>query len=142
MKTKPLSLYTSPNGRRYIDLADVAEITALPGRHLDLKYRPYAWAMPRDFRWEHGRMWFAELSLPQLVDSLFDAAQTDAAIKLRTWLAQHLAETFDAGLAEKAQPERSTVSETCSASAPVAPAARVDSAPAKSWAQQWEESHQ
>jgi hypothetical protein len=148
----PLTVYTDKHGRRYVDVADVAKISGLPARDLDLKYRPSHWAMPRDCRWENGRLWFSVLSLPQLADELERAMQPDAALMLRGWclpwveaaVRESARNNFDAGVAQAGRsiPEGTP---SAMASAPTGAAARVEVVSENiptSWAKQWEEKHQ
>jgi hypothetical protein len=81
----PLNCYISKTGRRYVDVVDLARIAGLNPLDFDLKFRPAGWAVPRDFVWEHGKLWFAVLSFPQLWDSIDRAGQHDAALLLREW---------------------------------------------------------
>lgn len=129
-------IFVSEAGRRYLDAADVAEVSGVPGVKLDVKYRPGAWAMPRDFLWDGRRMWYAEQSLPQLADALFAVGETDAAIRLRSWLAVHLPKVFDAGTAATHSPAApgAPAGEPAAASTPPGRAARVD----QSWMNRWE----
>lgn len=123
-----LNILTTEKGRRYIDAAHLTEISGLPVRDFDLKYRPGAWAIPRDFVWRHGKMWFALLSLPQLFDEL-QAVNPDAALRLRErllpWVEAAVAETPGAHVS----------------SASPAPVCTKPQAEQKSWMQQWEEAH-
>jgi hypothetical protein len=119
------NFYRAKSGRVYVEVGDVATITGLKSMDLDFKYRPHAWASPRDFLWLHGRLWCAVLSLPQMVDALFDAGQGDAAILLRTavegWIVQ---------LAEEYQP----VGKFSNPGGKAAPAS-------ESWLARWEAQH-
>lgn len=139
-RTKPLTVFTSETGRRYVDVADLAEISGVSEVDLDRKHRPMAWGSPREMRWDGRRLWFAVMAIPQLCDSLDSNGESDAALKLRTWCVawveacvseseRNAARTgrknFDAG----AQPVRCTseAGTDGSASTPMVPAARVDS---------------
>lgn len=146
----PMNAPTIPEagltGRLYVPAKDIAGICEVSEYLLDRKYRPDTWAMPRDFRvTSDGRLLFALLSLPQLADSLQSVGLSDAALRLRQWAAPQVSEalsTLDAGKAcsasaEEAQPVHSTAleEEACSASTPLASAARVE----KSWLNRWED---
>lgn len=80
-----LTVHTSAAGRRYVAVSDLAKICGLGELDLSNKYKPEAWAMPRDFWWDGRRMWYAVTSLLQLADALLRADQGDASLKLREW---------------------------------------------------------
>lgn len=144
MTIKPLTVFTSATGRRYVDVADLAFICGLPALELDTRYRPMAWATPRDFRWDGRRMWFAVLSLPQLVQELFAQNQSDAALKLQEWSAAWISaavaerNSFDAGHGFGAPVTEAAVQTAprvaAVASTPAGEAARVEP-----WMQRWEQ---
>lgn len=144
MHLTSLSVYTAADGRRYIDSADIATICGLAPLALDNHYRPAAWAAPRDFRWDGRRMWYAILSLHELVDELFSVAKSDEAIRLREWsLAWQEAaiadqqKLFDAGTAQ-ANSAAPGASVPTVASTPSGGGARVETPPPHNWAAEWE----
>lgn len=81
----------SETGRRYLDARDIAKICEVSVVTLDTKFRPYAWAMPRDFKWTGHALLIAEDALNELADSFDARGGHDAAIRLRQFLAGHLA---------------------------------------------------
>lgn len=123
--------YTSPRtGRVYVEIGDIAAVTGLRATHLDYRFRPAAWASPRDFTWQAGQVWFAVASLPQLVEALFDAGEGGAAHRLREalagWLAQLGTTYFDAGKTAAA-PQREMLDTSAAPSTAPAAAACIDS---------------
>lgn len=143
-----LVVFVAPDGRRYIDSRDIAAVCGIMALKLDVGYRPRDWGMPRDFRWDGSRMWYAEECLPQLIEALFAAKEGEAGHRLSTWLADHLERqghtTLDASTA--GQPASLTAPDagtkntgSAAASTPSGQDARVEK---KSWAQEWEERHQ
>lgn len=165
MQVRNVVVFISETGRRYIDADDVAAISGIDSHALDKKFRPYSWAMPRDFLWRArtGKLWFAEQSLPQLVDSFFDAAESDAAIRLREWLVQHLSASFaaaqkiipfDAGTAVNLAPTGSApdaryrgpapaggTTPAAAVSTPLGAPARIEDSLKKGWSAKWEDQH-
>lgn len=128
MSTTPigLTIFTDKAGRRYADVADLAAVCGLAVLDLQNKFRPDGWGMPRDFRWDGRRMWFALLSLGQLADWLHRENQVDAALKLREWLTTWLA---------------AAIAEMSGAVAPSEEPAHAATARPVGWAKDWEEKH-
>lgn len=73
---------------RYVPARLVAAACGLPLSVLDNRHRPDSWGAPRNVAWLQRELHYAEDGLPQLVSALFQAGETDAAIKLRDWCAQ------------------------------------------------------
>lgn len=146
------------HGRTYFAAADLAQVCGTTESALDRRFRPYAWAMPRDFIWKHRRLWFARASLPALVEAFFDAAESRSALRLREWLtalADAEAKSFDPGTvsdsaaggtaptsehrpAAPAAPSHQHQRDAAAGSTPERRPARFET-PAGGWARQWEE---
>lgn len=77
--------------RRYVLASEVAAVCDLSVYDLDMRWRPAAWAAPRDFLFRHGRLEFAVGALTGLADALQAGGQTDAALRLRAWAAPRIA---------------------------------------------------
>lgn len=72
----------------YVAAAEIAAVCEMGESSLDNRFRPDAWAMPRDFDYQgkHFRRVYAVASLPQLVDALLAGGASDAGLRLREWL--------------------------------------------------------
>ncbi len=146
------------HGRSYFAAADLAAICGTTESVLDRRFRPYAWAMPRDFIWKHRRLWFARASLPDLVEAFFDAGESAGALRLREWLtalASAEAKFFDPGTVPNSSADGTAASSEHRPAAPAAPShqhqrdvaagstperrpARIE-ASAGGWARHWED---
>ncbi len=91
MKPAPTQLETGVTGRLYVTAREVAAVSGISVHALDTRYRPDAWASPRDFKLNHdGALLFALDSLPQLADALETNDQAEAARQLRGWAVQQI----------------------------------------------------
>jgi hypothetical protein len=92
MNTVPSQVVGGPAGPIYVAAREVAGVCGICEHALDTRFRPDAWAAPRDFTLNGtGALLFALASLPELADALQASGATDAALLLREWVAPRLA---------------------------------------------------